>query len=90
MFVDDKRFIEHMSKLLELSSTEIKLAFVATCIEATAHRLNVSYKEIFQRMNRVDMIRQYVYPNYDTLHTLSRENLVDDLIDCLTRWEGKQ
>ena len=65
------------------------MAFVATCIEATARTLGVSYKEVYDRMKRVNLIDEYIYPCYDTLHTESRENIVDDLLNCLQRREAK-
>ena len=45
----------------KLSQTEIKLAFVASCIEGTAGALGKSYHEIFERMKRVGMIRNYIW-----------------------------
>ena len=66
------------------------MAFVATCIEATARTLGISYKEVVDRMNRVNMIDDYIYPNYESLHIESRENLVANLIDCLRTWEEQQ
>lgn len=48
-----------MEQLIELSQTEIKLAFVASCIEGTARVLGKSYREIFERMKRVGMIQNY-------------------------------
>ena len=66
------------------------MAFVATCIEATARRLNTSYKEVYNRMKRIGMIERYIVPHYEALHTESRENIVDGMIDCLNRWEVTQ
>lgn len=37
-------------KVIELDRTKRVLAFVATCVEATARTLNTSYKEVFSRM----------------------------------------
>lgn len=39
-----------MENSIELSHTEVTLAFAASCIEGTARRLGKSYKEIFARM----------------------------------------
>lgn len=39
-----------MDKLIELSHTEIVLAFAAFCIESTARRLGKSYQEVYKRM----------------------------------------
>ena len=68
---------------------QVVMAFVSTCIEATARTLGVSYKEVYDRMNKVNMIDEYIYPCYETLHTESRENIVNDLINCLKNWEAK-
>ncbi len=68
---------------------QVMMAFVSTCIEATARTLGVSYKEVYDRMNKVNMIDDYIYPCYETLHTESRENIVNDLITCLKNWEAK-
>ena len=69
-----------MEKLIELSQTEIKLAFVASCIEGTAGALGKSYHEIFER----------IWSNYEMLHTESRENVTKNMIECLTNWEAGQ
>lgn len=71
------------------SHTQIVLSFVATCIEATARTLGVPYSEVFLRMKRLGMIERYIYPNYETLHTESRENVVMDMIACMNEWEKR-
>mgnify|MGYP000731948954 CR=1 FL=1 len=79
-----------MEQLIELSPTEIKLAFVASCIEGTARRLGKSYQEIYARMKHVEMIANYILPNYEVLHTESREHVTDNMIECLITWESKK
>lgn len=76
-----------MEKYLEPSRDEIVMAFVASCIESVADRLGVGYREIFERMDKVGMIDEYIYPCYETLHSESRENLTKSLIETLDRWE---
>lgn len=49
------------------------MAFVATCIETTARYLGTDYKDVFQRMEKLDMIDNYIIPNYEPLHSESRE-----------------
>lgn len=65
------------------------MAFVATCIETTARFLGVSYKEIYSRMNRVGMIDNYILPNYEPLHSESREVLAQRMVECLNHWEAQ-
>lgn len=39
-------------------------------------------------MKRLGMIEGYIYPNYETLHTESRENVVFNMIECMNEWES--
>lgn len=78
-----------MEELRTISKEQILMAFVATCIETTARFLNADYKEIFQRMERVGMIDNYIIPNYGPLHSESREVLAQRLVECLDNWEKK-
>ncbi|MBQ7818696.1 MAG: DUF3791 domain-containing protein [Bacteroidales bacterium] len=77
-----------MEELRKISKEQIVMAFVATCIETTARFLNVDYNEVFQRMERVGMIDNYIIPNYEPLHSESREVLAERLIECLNNWES--
>jgi len=76
-----------MEKYIEPTRDEIVMAFVASCIESVADKMNIGYREAFERMDKVDMLDTYIYPFYEQLHTESRENLTTSLIDTLLRWE---
>lgn len=65
------------------------MSFVATCIETTARQLCTDYSEIYRRMENVGMIDNYILPNYEPLHSESREVLAERLIECLKNWEAK-
>ena len=78
-----------MEQLIEIPRMQIVMAFVATCIEATARLLNTSYKEIYYRMNCVGLIENYIFPHYETLHSESRENIAQGIAECLKNWEEK-
>ena len=77
-----------MSNVIEISKTQIIMAFGATCIETTARWLNAPYIDVYQRMKRVGLIEQYILPHYETLHTESREKLAEGLVECLNNWEA--
>lgn len=79
-----------MENIIEISKVQVIMAFVATCIEATARLLNTSYKEIYQRMKKVGMIEHYIIPHYEVLHSESRENLAEGIVECLNNWENKK
>ena len=66
------------------------MTFISTCVETTARLLNTSYREVYQRMKRVGLIERFILPNYETLHSESRENLAGVLVECLNNWENKK
>lgn len=79
-----------MKDIIEIPKTQIVMAFVATCIEATARHLDTSYKEVYQQMKKVGMIEHYIIPHYEALHTESRENIAKGMVECLKEWEERQ
>ena len=66
------------------------MGFVASCIDDVADTLGVDYSEVYQRMNAVKMIEEYIIPSYEVLHSESRKNVTEGLIDTLKRWEGSE
>lgn len=79
-----------MKKVIEISKTQVIMAFVATCIETTARWLGTSYKDVYERMKRVGLIERYILPHYETLHTESREKLAEGLVECMNNWEARK
>ena len=76
-----------MKERVQLSKDEVIMGFVVSCIEDVADTLGVDYYEVYRRMNAVKMIEEYIIPNYEVLHSESRRNVTDGLIDTLKRWE---
>ncbi len=79
-----------MTEYQDLSKDQVVMGFVASCVEDVANRLGVDPGTMYRRMDAVGMIDQYLIPFYETLHTESRENLTDSLIESLTRWEEER
>lgn len=76
-----------MNEKVQLSKDEIIMGFVVSCIEDVADTLGVDYLEVYRRMDAVKMIDEYIIPNYEVLHSESRKNVTEGLIDTLKRWE---
>ena len=76
-----------MENKIQLSKEEIVMGFVASCIEDVADTLGVDYYEVYRRMDAVMMIDEYIIPNYEVLHSESRKNVTEGLIETLKRWE---
>ena len=76
-----------MKERVQLTKNEIIMGFVVSCIEDVADTLGVDYLEVYRRMDAVNMIDEYIIPNYEVLHSESRKNVTEGLIDTLKRWE---
>lgn len=76
-----------MGTIQGLSPEEVRLGFVASCIEAAAREVGCTYIEMYRRMKRVGLVDNYIMYCYDTLHTLSRKHITDDTLEALDNWE---
>lgn len=66
------------------------MMFASSCIEWAADALGCDYLEIFNRMDKVGLIDNYIIKCYDVLHLESRQNITEDVIQTLLLWEAKQ
>ena len=69
------------------SVNENRNIFAASCVESVAIALQQPAAEVYQRMKRVNLIDEYIFPCYEVLHSESRENVTQDIIQTLELWE---
>ena len=81
--------MEHkgLEKQIRLPLDELKLSFAASCVEGLARKTGKPYSEIYDRMSKAEAIENYILPNYDTLHTESREYVLDDVMEYIENKE---
>ena len=61
-----------------------ELEFAVFCIENVAAKLGVDAERVYQAFTeKSDILNGYIVPEYEVLHTQSREYIVDDLIDVM-------
>lgn len=61
-----------------------ELEFAVFCIENTAAKLGVAAERVYQAFTeKSDILNGYIVPEYEVLHTQSREYIVDDLLDVM-------
>ncbi len=77
-------------KWIELSKEEIKMGFLAQCVEALAEMLDEDYTKMFKRMEAADMTEGYILKHYEPLHTQSWENVIEELKELLVNRESKK
>lgn len=61
-----------------------ELEFAVFCIENVAAKRGVDAERVYQAFTeKSDILNGYIVPEYEALHTQSREYIVDDLIDMM-------
>lgn len=63
------------------------MEFVIFAIESTAQKMGIAAPVLYNRLEKVNLIRRYLIDGYDMLHTQSREYIVDTLLEALENWE---
>ena len=72
-----------------MTNEEIKnfseLEFAVFCIENVAAKLGVDAERVYPAWTgrKVNILNGYIVPEYEMLHTQSREYIVDDLLDVM-------
>lgn len=61
-----------------------ELEFAVFCIENVAAELGVGAERVYQAFTeKCDILNSYIVPEYEVLHTQSREYIVDDLLTVM-------
>ena len=61
-----------------------ELEFAVFCIENVAAKLGVNAERVYQAFTeQSNILNGYIVPEYEMLHTQSREYIVDDLLDVM-------
>ena len=61
-----------------------ELEFAVFCIENVATKLEIDAERVYQAFTeKSNILNGYIVPEYEVLHTQSREYIVDDLIDVM-------
>lgn len=66
-----------------------KIHFAVMAIESGAKKLNISGREMEQRLHKQDLIRRRLIGQYELLHTQSLEYVADDIVETLINWESE-
>lgn len=67
-----------------------KIHFAVMVIESGAEKLNISGREMEQRLLKQDLIHQRLVGQYEMLHTQSLDYVADDITETLLNWEKGQ
>ena len=61
-----------------------ELEFAIFCIENDASRLHVDAQKVYVALSeQTNILNDYIIPEYEVLHTQSKDYIVDDIIDVM-------
>ncbi len=61
-----------------------ELEFAIFCIESVAARLKVDAQKLYLVLTeQTDILHEYIIPEYEVLHTQSKDYIVGDIIEVL-------
>lgn len=61
-----------------------ELEFAVFCIENIAIKLGKNAEEIYRSLTeKSDILNSYIIPEYEMLHTQSKEYIVDDIVSLM-------
>lgn len=61
-----------------------ELEFAVFCIENIAIRLGKNAEEIYQALTeKSNILHSYIIPEYEILHTQSKEYIIDDIVSLM-------
>ena len=68
----------------EKNIKSVELEFVVFCIENLAKEFNINAEKVYKALKESNIIDEYIVPEYESLHTQSKEYIVNDIIDVMT------
>ncbi len=61
-----------------------ELEFAIFCIENVASKLHVDAQKVYVALaEQTDILKDYIIPEYEVLHTQSKDYIVDDIVDVM-------
>ncbi len=71
---------------MDMEHTYRVLEYTVFCIENVARRLNRNPAEVYEMMtDKSDILKSYIIPSYDVLHTQDKEYIVDDILTVMQK-----
>ena len=68
----------------EIIKNSNELEFVVFCIENVAAKLGVDADFVYKALTeQSDILNNYIVPEYEVLHTQSKEYIVDDILGVM-------
>lgn len=68
----------------QVIASKNELEFVIFCIENLAVALHTDAQSVYRALTeKSDILKSYIVPEYEMLHTQSKEYIVDDILEVM-------
>ncbi|MDD6484261.1 MAG: DUF3791 domain-containing protein [Clostridiales bacterium] len=72
-----------MDPIKTINNSE-ELEFAVFCVENVAARLGINAEDLYKAFtDKSDILNGYIVPEYEILHTQSKEYIVNDIIELM-------
>lgn len=66
------------------------MQFVVFAIESAAQKTGIDSTELYNRLQRLNLVQSVLVEGYDMLHTQGKPFIEDYVIDTLNNWERQE
>ena len=66
------------------------MQFVVFAIESAAQKTGIDSTELYNRLQRLNLVQSVLVEGYDMLHTQGKPFISDYVIDTLNNWERQE
>ena len=66
------------------------MQFVVFAIESAAQKTGIDSTELYNRLQRLNLVQSALVEGYDMLHTQGKPFIADYVIDTLNNWERQE
>ena len=66
------------------------MQFVVFAIESAAQKTGIDSTELYNRLQRLNLVQSVLVEGYDMLHTQGKSFIADYVIDTLNNWERQE
>ncbi len=71
-----------INEMIEMNDKELEFAIF--CVESIASKLNVNAQKVYVALTeQTNILKDYIVPEYEVLHTQSKEYIVEDIIGVM-------
>lgn len=77
-----------MNEYTEKIKNTDELEFAVFCVENVAAKLGIKAERVYKALTeQSDILKGYIIPEYESLHTQSKEYIVDEIIEVMKERE---